>query len=48
MISIMRAGMSPAFHVVCISPRGLGIYPPGGEYGLTIARSKADFSLCDD
>jgi hypothetical protein len=26
MISIMRAGTSPAFHIVCIFPRGLGIY----------------------
>jgi hypothetical protein len=47
MISIVRAGTSPAFHVVRISPCGL-VIPTGGEYGLTIARSKADFSLCDD
>ena len=31
MISIMRAGTGPAFHIVCISPRGLVMYPPAAN-----------------
>ncbi len=48
MISIMRAGTSPAFHICVHFHARLGDVPTGGEYGLTIARSKADLSLRED
>jgi hypothetical protein len=34
MISIMRAGVEPAFHMACNSPRGLVIYPPASKTAL--------------
>src|SRR5688572_3129087 len=31
MISIIRAGVRAAFHMVCVSPRGLVMYPPAAS-----------------
>jgi hypothetical protein len=47
MISIMRRHVAGVPHSVHL-PTRLGDVPNGADYGLTIPRSKADFSLRDD
>lgn len=48
MISIMRAGTLPAFHVACSSPPRLRDAPAGTENDLAVARPQADLPLGDD
>ena len=48
MISIIRAGVRPAFHMVCsLAPR-LGDVATGAEDDLPVAGPEADLSLGDD
>ena len=47
MISIIRAGVRPAFHIPCVSPR-LGDVATGAENDLPVAGPEADLSLGDD
>ena len=47
MISIMRAGVLPAFHIAQLAA-GLGDVAAYAEHGLPVAGAKADLALGDD
>ena len=48
MISIIRAGTGPAFHIACTSPSRLGDVPAGAQHDLAVSGPEPDLPLGDD